>query len=66
MLPLGLFLYQPKIMTIFIYISVYLDMGVNPGDTATLEFSFGAGTSGNRIWELKVTQIKGDSDIRYL
>ena len=41
-------------------------MGAQPGDTATLSFTFGAGTSGNnRLWEIKVTQISLKSDIRY-
>ena len=49
------------------FLTVYVDMGTQPGDTATLSFTFGAGTSGNnRLWEIKVTQISLKSDIRYV
>lgn len=35
---------------------MYIDVGLLPSDTATLNFAF-TGTSNNRIWEIKVSQI---------
>ena len=37
-------------------ILVYVDMGANSGDSATLAFGV-SGDSTNRLWDIKVTQI---------
>ena len=41
-----------------LFFQVYVDIGHNPGDMATLSFTFGANAIGNRIWEIKITQIE--------
>jgi hypothetical protein len=35
---------------------VYLDIGAAAADTASLAFAF-TGTTGSRMWEIKVTQV---------
>jgi len=40
---------------------IYVDLGNLPGDMATLSFTFGANSIGNRIWEIKVLQIESTS-----
>ncbi len=37
--------------------TVYVDIGANSGDTATLAFSF-MGTAFQRMYDIKVTQIE--------
>ncbi len=37
--------------------AVYIDIGANSGDTATLAFTF-QGTATNRMWDIKVTQVE--------
>ena len=44
--------------------AVYVDIGDKPGDTATLAFAFGAGTTGNRLWEIKVIQLYCDAILK--
>ncbi len=36
--------------------AVYVDVGANSGDTATLTFMTTA-TAANRFWDIKVTQV---------
>ena len=36
---------------------MYIDIGANSGDTATLAFTF-QGTTTQRTWDIKVTQIE--------
>lgn len=36
---------------------IYIDMGEDAGDTASLNFAFGAGANGNRVWEIKVSEL---------
>jgi hypothetical protein len=38
-------------------ISVYIDIGNQPRDSAVLTFSFGGSDSIGRLWDIKVTQI---------
>ena len=40
-------------------LSVYVDIGANSGDTATLAFAFSAAvTNTNRLFDIKVTQVE--------
>ncbi len=36
---------------------MYIDIGANSGDTATLAFAFSAANF-NRMWDIKVTQVE--------
>ena len=51
------FVVVPSIV-LFCFFLVYVDIGHNPGDMATLSFTFGSNAIGNRIWEIKITQIE--------
>ncbi len=44
-------------MSMHILISVYVDIGANPGDTATITFNIGANAF-NRRWDIKVNQAR--------
>jgi len=37
---------------------VYIDIGANSGDTATLAFAFAAGNAFGRQFDIKVTQVE--------
>ncbi len=39
-------------------IAVYVDIGANSGDTATLTFNFNGNVAGNRVYDIKVTQVE--------
>ena len=47
------------------YFAVYVDMGAQASDTATLNFAF-SGTASNRAWEVKATQIPCASRSAYV
>ena len=47
------------------YFTVYVDMGAQASDTATLNFAF-SGASSNRAWEVKATQIPCASRSAYV
>ena len=38
--------------------SVYIDVGNQSGDSATLTFSLSTGVTGTRVWDIKVTQVE--------
>ena len=40
---------------------VYVDVGMDTGATAKLDFTFGTSTTVSRTWEVKVTQIECSS-----
>ncbi len=46
-----------------ILFAVYVDMGADGGDTATIMFSLSGAVMGNRMWDIKVTQVSKDSII---
>ena len=57
--------YQPllkmlilKILYFFFLFLVYVDIGMDSGATAKLDFTFGTSTTVSRTWEVKVTQIE--------
>ncbi len=37
--------------------SVYVDIGADPGDTATITFTTGA-LAFNRMWDIKINQVR--------
>ena len=39
------------------FFAVYVDIGANSGDTATINFNFGT-TAASRTYDIKVTQIE--------
>ena len=43
---------------------VYMDIGMDAGDVARLQFSFGQTEVATRIWEIKVSQIECNSIMR--
>jgi hypothetical protein len=51
---------------ILFYFLVYVDIGNQATDTATLAFTFSTSASTTRMWEIKVSQISCNSPSRYL
>ncbi len=43
---------------IYLFTLVYVDIGANAGDTATLTFGFGAAVTTARMFDIKVTQLE--------
>ena len=41
----------------YVFYSVYVELGNNNNDFATLTFNFATGTANTRIFEIKVNQI---------
>ena len=52
-------------INLFFVILVYVDMGNDDTDTATITFTFESATGDSRTWEIKATQIFCHSVSRY-
>ncbi len=58
--------WNQKTKHIFYYCIVYIDIGANSGDTATLAFTFSTTvTNTNRLYDIKVTQLECDNPNKY-
>ncbi len=38
--------------------AVYVDIGANEGDTATINMAFSTASTATRMWDIKVTQLE--------